>query len=71
MRTRPGLLESQGKDKNILLCSEIICIFVAERTVLLRLVVYSKRCLHIGLHISDGYFAIAPPETPISLRSSL
>ena len=29
------------------------------------------RPLNIGLHISDDYFAIAPPEISISLRSSL
>ena len=31
----------------------------------------SKRLLHVGLHISHDYFAIAPAETPISLRSRL
>ena len=33
--------------------------------------VVSKRLLHVGLHICDDCFAIAPAETPISLRSSL
>ena len=62
---------SQRKDINSLLRSIITFVFVSERTVLLRLVVHSKGCFHIGLHISDDYFAITPPETSISLRSSL
>ena len=33
-------------------------------------VVYES-CLQFGLHISDGYSAIALPEKPISLRPSL
>ena len=39
--------------------------------VLFALLVHSKRCLHFGLHISDDYFAITAPETPISLMFSL
>ena len=30
-----------------------------------------QSCLHIGLQLSDDYFGIAPPETPISLKSRL
>ena len=54
--------------------------FVPERMVLHRLRnslqklssnVVSKSCLHFELHISDDYFAIAPSDTPVSLRSSL
>ena len=33
--------------------------------------VVSKRFLRVGLHTSDDYFAIAPPETRLSSRSSL
>ena len=33
--------------------------------------VYSKRFLHVGIHVSDDYFATTPPETLISLRHSL
>ena len=46
-----------------------------ERMMLFALLDHSKRFyeggLHFGPHISDDYFAIAPPETPIRLRSSL
>ena len=56
----------------LLLCSLPSC---RQRMVLFTLLVHSKNCLqnclHVGLHISDVYFAIAPPKTPISLRSSL
>ena len=45
--------------------------FILDQMVLLRLVVHSKSCLHIKFHISDDYFAIASPETPINLRSTL
>ena len=30
-----------------------------------------ESCLHLELHISNDYFAIEPPKTPLSLRSSL
>ena len=42
-----------------------------QRMMWFALQVHSKSCLRFGLHISDDYFAIKPPETPISLRSSL
>ena len=31
----------------------------------------TKGCLYFGLLVSDDYFPNTPPETPISLRSSL
>ena len=55
-------------------CGEFIFIFVPERTVLFRLVTHSKVVSNFDSesdYDSDAYFAIAPPEMPISLRSSL
>ena len=55
-------------------CGEIIFVFVPEGTVLFRLVTHSKTVSNFDSEAdfdSDAYFAIAPPETPISLKSSL
>ena len=35
-----------------------------QRMMLFPILVHSKSCLHFGLHISDDYFAVAPPDKP-------
>ena len=55
-------------------CSEIIFVFIPERTVLFRLVIHSKIISNFDSESdldSDAYLEIMPPEIPISLRSSL
>ena len=49
-------------------------VFIPERTVLFRLVAHSKIVSNFDSESdfdSDAYLAVAPPETPISLRFSL
>ena len=66
----------------VYLCSGIILVFISEWMVAFRVVVHSPLGFVLGSTFgsdfdyesdfdSEAYFAIAPPETPISLRSSL
>ena len=53
---------------------EIFFVFIPERTVFFRLVTHSKFVSNFDSDYdfdSDAYFAVVPPETPISLRPSL
>ena len=67
-------------------CSEVIFVSILERMLLFRLVAHYAFDSTLGFTVdstfgtsfdqqfdsdSDAYFGITPPETPISLRSSL